>query len=330
LVRRTTFVDFPNLLQACLEDSAETSTLPFEEILKMDSGKDQDLWARQMIALRILVQLDPSRVNSLVPFLKKNPRPEIRRFLQRRGTQRKQEIINADPGSYELVLIPSGEFMMGSPDSEKERRESEGLIHRVSIPEFYMGRYPVTNREYSQFLKENPGVLEPKYWADRRFNQENQPVVGVSWNDAQKYAEWAGLQLPSEAQWEYACRAGTTTRFYPGNEDSDLDEAGWSSRNSKEQLQAVGQKEPNSFGLCDMHGNVWEWVEDNWHGSYAKAPSDGSAWIDEPRGSLRVVRGGSWFIDARYCRSATRLSSPPDDRWYLIGFRLSRSVSLDS
>jgi formylglycine-generating enzyme required for sulfatase activity len=157
-----------------------------------------------------------------------------------------------------------------------------------------MGRYPVTNEEYGRFMKEESDIPEPEFWADRKFNQPRQPVVGVSWKDAQRYAKWAGLRLPTEAEWEYACRAGTDTRYYTGDKEKDLDRAGWYWEISDEQTHPFGEKEPNTFGLYDMHGNVLEWVEDDWHGSYNSAPEDGSAWIDEPRGAFRVFRGGGW------------------------------------
>ena len=131
-----------------------------------------------------------------------------------------------------------------------------GPQHEVEVPGFYMGRYPVTNEEYGRFLADNGDASEPEYWGDRKFNQPNQPVVGVSWNDAQRYAQWAGLRLPTEAEWEYACRAGTTTRYYTGDSEADLDRAGWYDGNSGGKLHPVGQKEPNAFGLYDMHGNV--------------------------------------------------------------------------
>lgn len=170
---------------------------------------------------------------------------------------------------------------------------------------------------------------EPKYWAFRQFNQPRQPVVGVSWDDAKKYAKWAGLRLPTEAEWEYACRANTQTRYYPGDKEEDLDRAGWYDKNSGNRLHPVGEKEPNSFGLYDMHGNVWEWVEDDWHDNYNGGPNDGRAWSHSPRGSFRVIRGGSWDNVARNCRSAIRGDGPPVYHGgYDLGFRLSRSVSL--
>lgn len=195
------------------------------------------------------------------------------------------------------------------------------------MPDFYLGRYPVTNEEYARFLKANPKVFEPGYWADRKYNQPRQPVVGVSWEDARRYAAWAGLRLPGEAEWEYACRAGTKTRYYSGDKDEELDRVGWYVENSGGQLHAVGEKEPNAFGLYDMHGNVWEWLEDDWHGDYKGAPNDGRAWINKERGSDRVIRGGGWDGVARYCRSADRADGAPDDRGDNVGFRLARSVN---
>ncbi|BBO86803.1 hypothetical protein DSCO28_73690 (plasmid) [Desulfosarcina ovata subsp. sediminis] len=134
-----------------------------------------------------------------------------------------------------------------------------------------------------------------------------------------------GFTLPSEAQWEYACRAGTTTRFYSGHSEESLDRVGWYCENSVDKPHSVGEKEPNGFGLYDMHGNVWEWVEDDWHGNYNGAPDDGSVWIDNPRGSNRIIRGGSWIISARYCRSAYRYGHGPANRNSGLGFRLALS-----
>ena len=111
-----------------------------------------------------------------------------------------QEVLISEPGRYELVRIPGGRFHMGSPKAESERSNDEGPLHEVQVPDFYLGRYPVTNEEYGRFLRENPEVKEPEYWADRRFNSLRQPVVGVSWEDAWRYAAWAGLRLPSEAE----------------------------------------------------------------------------------------------------------------------------------
>jgi formylglycine-generating enzyme required for sulfatase activity len=166
---------------------------------------------------------------------------------------------------------------------------------------------------------------EPEYWADRQFNQPRQPVVGVSWDDAQRYAEWAELRLPTEAEWEHAYRAGTRTRFYTVDKDKDLERAGWFDDNSGDKLHPIGEKEPNSFGLYDMHGNVWEWVEDDWHDNYKEAPHDGRAWVNDPRGVYRLLRSGCWSFNARNCRSADRNDVTPVYRYFNVGFRLVRS-----
>ena len=207
---------------------------------------------------------------------------------------------------------------------------SQQLGQLQNLPAFFMGLYPVTNAQYQRFLEANSKAAEPEYWAVRDFNQPKQPVVGVSWEDAQAYTRWAGLRLPTEAEWEYACRAGTTTRFFSGDTEEDLAAVGWYVGNSDRRLHPVGEKMPNGFGLYDMHGSVWEWVEDDGHDNYKKAPTDGSDWVDSPRAAVRVVRGGSWGNDARDCRSAARSSRAPGFRYGGIGFRLARSVALGS
>ena len=209
------------------------------------------------------------------------------------------------------------------------RSEREGPLHEVHVRALYMGRYPVTNEEYGEFLEAVDGVSEPRYWNDSRFNRPRQPVVGVSRDEVRRYAEWVGLRLPSEAEWEYACRAGTRTRYHTGDADADLDRAGWHAANSGGRLHAVGGKAPNAFGLFDMHGNVLEWVEDDYHKDYCGAPADGSPWVDERRGYFRVLRGGCWSNPAELCRAAYRNWFSPDSRDLIVGFRLCKSVPLD-
>jgi formylglycine-generating enzyme required for sulfatase activity len=237
-------------------------------------------------------------------------------------------VITNEVDGYELVKIPAGSFMMGSPEDEKGRRDDEGPQHQVQVPAFLIGRYPVTKAHYQRFLEANPKASQPDFGDSPKHNHPQQPMVGVSWEDAQAYAEWAGLRLPTEAEWEYACRADTTTRFFSGDTEKDLAAVGWYGGNSEARLHPVGEKTPNGFGLYDMHGTVWEWVEDDWHDTYDKAPTDGSAWVYNPRAAYRVFRGGGWSDGARYCRSATRGYVAPDNRYTNIGFRLARPVAL--
>ena len=154
------------------------------------------------------------------------------------------------------------------------------------------------------------------------------PVEKVSWNNCQKFIkelnqlDWGkGYRLPTEAEWEYACRAGTNTNYYSGNNESDLTRVGWYQGNSGKRTHPVGQKSPNSWGLFDMHGNVWEWVEDYWHSDYTGAPTNGDPWLS-PTSSSRVLRGGSWLLSAGHCRSANRYGSIPSLTSYGFGFRI--------
>ncbi len=225
-----------------------------------------------------------------------------------------------------FVFIPPGAFLMGRPEDEPGRYKDESPRHRVTISEgFYMQTTPVTQGQWKAVMGDNPS-----YFKDCG---EECPVEIVSWEDAHTFirklndAEGEDVyRLPSEAQWEYACRAGSETAYCFGSDPEELDQYAWYEKNSKSQTHAVGLLKPNSWGLYDMHGNVLEWCEDDWHGSYEGAPVDGSAWIDEPkRGGDRVVRGGSWGDVAGDCRSALRYRLAPVIRGHDLGFRLTRS-----
>jgi formylglycine-generating enzyme required for sulfatase activity len=179
----------------------------------------------------------------------------------------------------------------------------------------------VTNAQYREYLEANRGVTEPEYWADQEYNQPQQPVVGVSWHEAKAYCAWAGLQLPTEAQWEYACRAGTTTRYCTGDTEQDLAKVGWYSGNSGMRLHAVRELEPNGWGVYDVHGNVREWCNDA-SGDYTTEPRAGDALRHEPvGGARRVMRGGHFGDVARFARSAFRFALEPGRRWFGVGFR---------
>jgi formylglycine-generating enzyme required for sulfatase activity len=223
----------------------------------------------------------------------------------------------------EFVEIPEGEFDMGSPSSEKYRKFNEGPVHHVNISyNFYMGKYEVTQKQWRDVMGNDPSF----------FKGDDLPVEQVSWNDVhifiKKLNEIEGTdkyRLPSEAEWEYAARAGTTTMYSYGNNESELGDYAWYIGNSNGTTHAVGQKKPNPWGLYDMHGNVWDWVQDSWHDSYDGAPSNGSAWvsIDTP---FKVDRGGVFRQGIDKSRSAMRLNDHIDGRFSGVGFRLARDI----
>jgi formylglycine-generating enzyme required for sulfatase activity len=253
------------------------------------------------------------------------------------------------PWCPEMVVLPAGEFLMGSPESEEGRNDDEGPQRRVKIStRFAMSRYPVTVEQYRRFVeatdRRHEGGIRiwtgsewkndpSKSWSVPGFTQtDRHPTVGVSWQDATCYCAWLAKEtgkqyrLPSEAEWEYACRAGTTTPYSFG-ETMGKKDANFDMNVSK--TTEVGSFPPNPWGLYDMHGNVWEWVEDIWHGSYEGGPTESSAWT-EGEGTLsvvtRVCRGGSWGYNQADCRSARRSWGIPTTRPHIQGFRVARML----
>jgi formylglycine-generating enzyme required for sulfatase activity len=222
-------------------------------------------------------------------------------------------------GGVDYVQLPAGDFLMGSPEDEAGRWADEGPQRCVAVPAFELAPHPLTNAQYQQYLDAHPEAPLPAWWGDPRFNQDRQPVVGVTFEMAAAYCEWVGGRLPTEAEWEYACRAGTQDPR-PG----ELNAIGWWKGNSRGRLQPVGQLQPNAWGLYDMIGNVWEYVRDDRHDSYEGAPADGSAWLDEPSRGIRLLRGGTWSDTPRVVRSATRLTHHPGPRIGSMGFRVAR------
>ncbi|MBF0372591.1 MAG: SUMF1/EgtB/PvdO family nonheme iron enzyme [Alphaproteobacteria bacterium] len=226
-----------------------------------------------------------------------------------------------------LVSLPDGEFMMGSTDGGKAERP----VRRVRVPAFLLGETPVTNRQYGKFLEASKRVDEPRHWRDRRFSDPDLPVVGVSWNEAKAFCAWLSdvsgrpCRLASEAEWEYACRAGESGAWCFGDDGERLPDYAWFAANSGRHSRPVATLRANAFGLYDMHGNVWEWVEDCWNDGYEGAPSDGEAWTSGDCKS-RVVRGGSWGGFPWNVRSATRKWFGAGLRNYFIGFRLARTL----
>jgi formylglycine-generating enzyme required for sulfatase activity/uncharacterized caspase-like protein len=227
----------------------------------------------------------------------------------------------------EMVQIPGGSFMMGSPASEKGRTQDESPQHQVNVPAFSMGKFVVTQEQYQQIMGNNPSHFTEK--------GAKRPVEQVSWNNAVEFCQKLGqktgreYRLPSEAEWEYACRAGTTTPFHFGetittdlaNYNGTYTYASEPKGKYLEQTIDVGSFPPNAFGLYDMHGNVWEWCQDDWHDNYIDAPKDGNVWTSQSV-KRKLLRGGSWYDNLAYCRSAFRSSFNLDNNNHNIGFRV--------
>ena len=218
----------------------------------------------------------------------------------------------------EMVVLPVGSFEMGSNESGDERP-----VHRVNVPSFLIGKTEVTQGQWIAVMGSNPSSFGSC--------GDDCPVERVSWNDAQDFAlrlsQKTGKQyrLPSEAEWEYAARAGSNTKWSFGDNESQLGDYAWYVSNSQGKSQRVAQKRPNAFGVYDMHGNVWEWTQDCWNANYSGALTNGSAW-ESGDCSKRVLRGGSWNYGLSHLRSAYRGRDTPDNRYILNGFRLARTL----
>jgi formylglycine-generating enzyme required for sulfatase activity len=232
------------------------------------------------------------------------------------------ETIAIDLGSgvaLELALIEPGEFTLGSPPGEKGRCADEGPEARIRIPEpFYIGLTPITQGQWFHLMRENPANFK---------ESPRHPVENVSWTDCQQFctrlAERTGraCRLPGEAEWEYACRAGTVTVYSFGDDLAALGEHAWYSGNATSP-QPVARKLPNGWGLHDVHGNVWEWCQDAWHDDYRGVPADGRAWTEGGDPEYRVLRGGSWGNGAHGLRSAARGRASRGLRRGIFGLRV--------
>jgi formylglycine-generating enzyme required for sulfatase activity len=236
---------------------------------------------------------------------------------------------DGSPGP-EMVVIPPGSFRMGSEDGA----DDEKPVHEVKIVKaFSIGKYEVTFEEYDQFAADTGRELP----GDMGWGRGKRPVINVSWDDAVAYAQWLSkkvkvekgkdYRLPTEAEWEYAARAGTQTRYWWGD-DAGKGQAncnGCGSQWDGKQTAQVGSFPVNPFGLHDTAGNVWEWAEDCYHENYKGVPADGAAW-EEKNCGRRVIRGGSWLYNPEFLRSANRLRNVPDNRTNLLGFRLAQDL----
>jgi formylglycine-generating enzyme required for sulfatase activity len=215
----------------------------------------------------------------------------------------------------DFVLVRPGEFMMGSPRGEPGREVGESPQHQVRITRgFYIGAHEVTQEQYAKVMGKNPS---------KRLGARN-PVERVSWDDAVEFCarlskEGCTYRLPTEAEWEYACRSGSTAAYCSGDDPRELEKYAWYESNSGEQTHEVGVKQPNAWGLYDVHGNVWEWCQD-WYGDYARGPIEDP--VGPTSGTYRVVRGGSWFDYPVPLRCASRGRDSPSNRPDDHGFRV--------
>jgi len=240
------------------------------------------------------------------------------------------------PGTFvpgDMVLIRSGTFLMGSPVNERGRNGNEGPQRQISLSSFYIGRFPVTQAEYEKVMGSNPShykgpnlPVEQVNWFEaieycnrKSINERLTPVYTISGTTVTWNSEPNGYRLPTEAEWEFACRAGTQTPFYSG---TSVDDAGWHRGNSEEQTHPVGEKMPNSWGLYDMHGNVLEWCWD-WLGDYTAGAQKDPQGIED--GTHRVYRGGGWTFQPNLTRSAYRFGNNPNMRSFFVGFRVARN-----
>jgi formylglycine-generating enzyme required for sulfatase activity len=235
------------------------------------------------------------------------------------GADDKAKVIRDYPQTSEMVVIPAGEFVMGG-----KKYNHELPHHRVKVSQFAIGSTPVTQSQWQAVMGNNPSRFQGEGTA-------NCPVECVSWDDVQEYIDKLNIltcmkyRLPSEAEWEYACRAGSTGMWCFGDDEAQLTHYAWYDENSDKKTHPVGQKRANAFNLYDMHGNVLEWVQDCWNYTYEGAPTDGSAWTMGDC-EMRVLRGGSWFELAFHTRSASRIWYDTADRESSFGFRLAKTL----
>jgi formylglycine-generating enzyme required for sulfatase activity len=261
------------------------------------------------------------------------------RFIIKRK-QRQAQYFSEDLGNdviLEMVAISGGTFLMGSPETEEGHRDNESPQHRVTVQPFFMGKYPVTQAQWQAVA--NLPQLNQKLDPDpSRFKGVKRPIEQVSWFDCVEYVErlsqYTGrdYRLPSEAEWEYACRAGTTTPFHFGETittgyanyrgtDRHIGETlykgsyghGFKGEYRQHTTSVKKFGVANAFGLYDMHGNVWEWCADPWHDNYEDAPTNGSVWEDNNTNHYRLLRGGSWSSYPSHCRCAYRGGNKPDN-----------------
>jgi formylglycine-generating enzyme required for sulfatase activity len=255
--------------------------------------------------------------------------PSVLSAAQEQAAKPGAQFTECANGCPTMIVVPAGSYMMGSPAIEPDSSPNESPQHQVTIAKpFAVGKTEVTFTQWEHCV----AASACRKVSDNGWGGGDRPVINVGWSDAVRYAEWlAGVtgkpyRLLSEAEWEYAARAGTTTRFSFGADDTELSRYAWYFKNAQRKTQPTGTKAANGFGLHDMHGNVYEWVADTWHDNYENAPSDGSVWQEGAAPNRHVVRSGSWFFDAKDLRSASRAGPPSDLEDGNVGFRIARSL----
>jgi formylglycine-generating enzyme required for sulfatase activity len=230
----------------------------------------------------------------------------------------------------EMIVVPAGGFTMGSPDGQEGHDKNEGPQHRVIFKyPFAVSKLEVTFDDWDACVAfgDCPRV------SDSGWGHGQHPVIHVTWDDAETYVRWIAMvtgkpyRMLSEAEWEYAARAGVSTSFSFGDDPAACDDYAWFVGNSEQHTHPGGLKKANGFGLYDVHGNVWEWTADCYHPSYDGAPTDGSAWMDERSDCIGIARGGGWNSEPRSRATATRLPLPHYSQNYDIGFRLARTLA---
>jgi formylglycine-generating enzyme required for sulfatase activity len=260
------------------------------------------------------------------PYMLANVRPYVLTAQAERALKPQASFHECAKDCPEMIVLPAGEFVMGSSADEEGRYDDEGPQHRVTIARpFAVSKFDVTFADWDACA--SVGGCPPA--GDSGYGRGMHPVINVTWDDARQYVAWfskmtgRSYRLLTEAEWEYAARAGTTTAYPWGKEigSGNADCNGCGSPWDAHETSPAGSFKPNGFGLYDMDGDVWQWVEDCYHPDYVGAPADGVPWISGDC-SRRVYRGGSWYSIAEYCRAAYRFSHAPDDPHKIIGFRV--------
>ncbi|NEP16347.1 MAG: formylglycine-generating enzyme family protein [Leptolyngbya sp. SIO4C1] len=345
--------EYREALAECLDAGAEPSRndlIDLKDYQKHLGLKDEDVAAieQELTGSRLMLAEQP-----VMPKPKpavSNPEPAVKQYstfsFETVRVDAQGKVIKTTPGeaayftedlgsgaTLDMVRIPGGKYRMGAAEGEEDARENEYPQHEVTVPEFWMGKYAVTQAQWKAVAALDN--VERDLKADpAHFKGAERPVECVYWGEAVEFCQrllqrtGRDYQLPSEAQWEYACRAGTVTPFYFGptitpeivNYAGDCTYGKGLKGIYRQETVDVGSFPPNAFGLYDMHGNVWEWCLDDWHSSYQGAPADGSAW--KSSGERKLLRGGSWNDYPRNCGSAFRSSFAPDLHINFIGFRV--------